>query len=55
MLEVKEKVIKVYSLNLTEEEALDLRSIMHLNIDDWSLNSEQKSFVTRLKSALEGI
>ena len=55
-MEVKEKVIKVYTLELTEEEALDLRSILHNHVEDYYLMPVGFQFlVDKLKRMLGGI
>lgn len=51
-MEIKEKVIKVYTLELTELEALDLRGILFQDLEEWSIEGSKRALVNRLKLEL---
>lgn len=52
---VATKVIKTINLELTEEEALDLRTLVNNHIDDYFLPPTVFSLVENLKSILEDL
>lgn len=54
-MEVKEKIIKVYCLELTELEALDLRGILFQDLEEWSIEGSKRALVNKLKKELGGI
>lgn len=50
---MKVGIEKVVNLQLTEEEALDLRTILHNHIEEYSLHRQQEILIHKLKGALD--
>lgn len=49
---MKMEIEKVINLQLTEEEALDLRTILHNHVEEYSLYRPQELLVNKLKELL---
>lgn len=52
---MKIEIEKVITLQLTEEEALDLRSLLHNNIEEFTLYRPQELLVHKLKELLNDL
>ena len=54
-MELIEKTIKIYTLELTKNEVVDLRNILHNNLQEDSIGVWQRSTVEGLKKILEEV